>query len=128
LCGGEALNDAHGFSASWAAPGRRPSAFAAWKGYIIENSGRTEFGERQVLRSYQWPGNVRELENVIQRAIILARGNTFAWKTFLRISAKRRPSSEDCLPGSSFEQQLRDYKVRLAANAIRESNGNKTLA
>ena len=27
----------------------------------------------QVLRSYPWPGNVRELENVIERAVILAR-------------------------------------------------------
>lgn len=29
---------------------------------------------RQCLRSYRWPGNVRELENVIQRALILAKG------------------------------------------------------
>jgi len=26
------------------------------------------------LREYQWPGNVRELENIIERAMILARG------------------------------------------------------
>ena len=29
----------------------------------------------QTLQSYHWPGNVRELENVIERGIILARGN-----------------------------------------------------
>jgi two-component system, NtrC family, response regulator AtoC len=28
------------------------------------------------LQSYPWPGNVRELENVIERALILARGST----------------------------------------------------
>jgi PAS domain S-box-containing protein len=28
----------------------------------------------QLLRTYDWPGNVRELQNVIERAIILARG------------------------------------------------------
>jgi DNA-binding NtrC family response regulator len=27
-----------------------------------------------VLKSYEWPGNVRELENVIERAVMLARG------------------------------------------------------
>ncbi len=27
------------------------------------------------LREYNWPGNVRELENIIERAMILARGN-----------------------------------------------------
>jgi Nif-specific regulatory protein len=28
----------------------------------------------QALRAYEWPGNVRELENVIQRGLILSRG------------------------------------------------------
>ena len=27
------------------------------------------------LREYRWPGNVRELKNVIERAVVLARGN-----------------------------------------------------
>jgi formate hydrogenlyase transcriptional activator len=27
------------------------------------------------LTEYRWPGNVRELENVVERAVILARGN-----------------------------------------------------
>jgi DNA-binding NtrC family response regulator len=27
-----------------------------------------------VLRSYDWPGNVRELENVLERAVVLSRG------------------------------------------------------
>ena len=35
---------------------------------------------------------------------------------------------DECAPGGSFERQLRDYKIRLAANAVRENNGNKTLA
>jgi DNA-binding NtrC family response regulator len=29
----------------------------------------------QLLVEYQWPGNVRELENVMERSVILARGN-----------------------------------------------------
>ncbi len=29
----------------------------------------------RILQSYSWPGNVRELENVIERAVILSRGN-----------------------------------------------------
>jgi DNA-binding NtrC family response regulator len=34
----------------------------------------------------------------------------------------------DYNPASSFERQLRDYKVKLAVNAVRDNNGNKTLA
>ena len=29
----------------------------------------------QMLQAYSWPGNVRELENVIERAVIVSRGN-----------------------------------------------------
>ena len=83
-----------------------------------------------MLENYHWPGNVRELENVIQRAIILARGNTLRVENLppnLREEV-RASGVEECAPGGSFERQLRDYKVRLAANAVRENNGNKTMA
>jgi formate hydrogenlyase transcriptional activator len=32
----------------------------------------------QLLRAYDWPGNVRELQNVIERAVVLVEGDTFA--------------------------------------------------
>jgi len=83
-----------------------------------------------ILQNYQWPGNVRELENVIQRGIILSRGNLLRAENLppnLREEA-RTNNVEDSTPGGSFERQLRDYKVRLAANAVRENHGNKTLA
>ena len=33
----------------------------------------------ETLQSYDWPGNIRELRNVIERAVILARGGTLAF-------------------------------------------------
>ncbi len=32
----------------------------------------------ELLQAYDWPGNVRELQNVIERAVILCEGGTFA--------------------------------------------------
>jgi DNA-binding NtrC family response regulator len=32
----------------------------------------------QLLESYTWPGNVRELENLIERALIVSRGETLS--------------------------------------------------
>jgi DNA-binding NtrC family response regulator len=93
-----------------------------------------------LLQSYQWPGNVRELENVMQRAIILAPGNTVrAEDLSLNTEEADVDSGEngdisdivdigDYHPAGSFERQLRDYKVKLAEAAVRENNGNKTLA
>jgi DNA-binding NtrC family response regulator len=34
----------------------------------------------------------------------------------------------DYHPAGSFERQLRDYKIKLAVAAVRENNGNKTMA
>jgi DNA-binding NtrC family response regulator len=82
-----------------------------------------------VLEGYPWPGNVRELENIIQRSIILARSRTLRLENLpATLREKARTNVEDAVPGGTFERQLRDYKVRLAATAVRENNGNKTLA
>ena len=82
-----------------------------------------------LLRSYSWPGNVRELENVIQRAIIVAKGENICPADLPDdIQDSNIVSIDEYQPSGSFERQLRDYKVKLAENAVRENNGNKTLA
>ena len=90
----------------------------------------------ELLQNNSWPGNVRELENVMQRAIILAPGNTVrADDLSFNIQEEDGAYGDsdvidigDFQPLGSFERQLRDYKIKLAVNAVREHNGNKTLA
>jgi DNA-binding NtrC family response regulator len=89
----------------------------------------------QMLQNYPWPGNVRELENVMQRAIILSPGMTLrAEDLTLSLPEEDVDEGEDVVnigdyhPAGSFERQLRDYKIKLAVTAVRENNGNKTLA
>ena len=91
----------------------------------------------EMLQTYAWPGNVRELENVMQRAIILAPGRAVRAED---LNLKAPEPQEDAAafdevvdiadyqPAGSFERQLRDYKIRLAVTAVRENNGNKTMA
>jgi DNA-binding NtrC family response regulator len=82
-----------------------------------------------ILQSYSWPGNVRELENVIQRAIIVAPGKVIRVEDLpLNLRVEATNTAVDFAPGGSFERQLRDYKIKLAEAAVRENNGNKTLA
>ncbi len=81
------------------------------------------------LEGYSWPGNVRELENVIQRAIIVAHGpNIMVEDLPQHIQDECVINIDDFQSAGSFERQLRDYKIKLAVNAVREHNGNKTLA
>ena len=82
-----------------------------------------------LLLEYAWPGNVRELENVIQSAIILSDDDTIQPKDLP--TAMQHPDLlglGDSLPGASFDDQMQDYKIKLAHRAIQECNGNKTLA
>lgn len=51
-------------------------------------------GAKQALKAYAWPGNVRELENVVQRALILQRGD------FIEIADLQLKHHAN-LPGSS---------------------------
>ena len=82
-----------------------------------------------MLVNYPWPGNVRELENTIQRAIILAPGMTIRPEDLpLNMHADKIIDISEYNPEGSFERQLRDYKVKLAMDAVRDNNGNKTLA
>ena len=82
-----------------------------------------------ILQSYSWPGNVRELENIVQRAIILARGQSICAEDLpLNLREENVVDIADFHPAGSFERQLRDYKIRLAETAVRENHGNKTLA
>ena len=82
-----------------------------------------------MLQSYSWPGNVRELENVIQRAIILAPEQMIRPEELpLNMHGDKIIDISEYNPEGSFERQLRDYKVKLATDAVRDCNGNKTLA
>jgi len=54
----------------------------------------------QALLQYDWPGNVRELENVMERAVILARGGMIT-TALLPLDARR-----DTLPSSTGKAPL----------------------
>jgi len=80
---------------------------------------------RQVLAAYDWPGNVRELENVIERGVVLARGETL---TLDLLPGKLRPAEPasvgDLLPSFS----LRDAEVLQVRRALDETGWNKSRA
>lgn len=83
------------------------------------------------LMDYDWPGNIRELENAIARAVIVAEGDCILPQDLPdTLQSEQDVICIDNLAAgtNSFEEQLREYKVKLANRAILECNGNKTLA
>ncbi len=82
-----------------------------------------------MLLEYDWPGNVRELENVIQSAVILSDDGAIQPENLPRaVLGASLAEAGDTPPGTSFEEQMQDYKIKLARRAIHECQGNKTLA
>ena len=83
-----------------------------------------------MLQSYSWPGNVRELENIIQGALIMAEGYSIEAQDLPETFHNFDPQdiNEEPLSGGTFERLLREYKVKLAVEAIQQCGGNKTLA
>ncbi len=72
-------------------------------------------GTLNALLSYDWPGNVRELGNVIERAVVLARGNELTSDDLPPTMRGPRPGvrpSESLIPGASLYDIEREAILR----------------
>jgi two-component system response regulator AtoC len=77
----------------------------------------------EVLKRYHWPGNVRELENVIERAVSLARGPLLLPGDLPEcVRETSAPADEDGL--MTLEEMEKRYLVKV----LRETAGNKVRA
>ncbi len=80
----------------------------------------------KVLQEYTWPGNIRELRNVIERAVILARGKTLDVAQLppdLR-GGGAAPSRDSLSPGMRVDEAER----RLIELTLEHTGNNKTRA
>jgi DNA-binding NtrC family response regulator len=97
---------------------RRLAGLAAKYGRRIEAFDDSAL---QVLRGYSWPGNVRELGNVIERAVLMARGTTItATDLRLDMQVSAAPSIE--------AMSLEDAERLLIRSALRRAEGNVNAA
>jgi Nif-specific regulatory protein len=77
--------------------------------------------------AYQWPGNVRELENCIERAVLLANGDTlevFHLPPSLQMKTNDGEKKEQGKLRNVVESQERS----LIINALKETRGNQSKA
>ena len=62
-------------------------------------------GVLKALQSYRWPGNVRELENIIERAVVITRGNRLELGDWL----VKEQSVSDTLKVATLEENERRH-------------------
>ncbi|MCC7376707.1 MAG: sigma 54-interacting transcriptional regulator [Verrucomicrobiales bacterium] len=83
-----------------------------------------------LLEGHDWPGNVRELQNLVERAVILARDGTLNFQDLLPVRTPRRgaPASETNLPtggpvNAKALEALRTEERRLLVEAVEACQG-----
>ena len=73
----------------------------------------------QLLQNYDWPGNVRELQNVIERAVVLVEGETFAIEDSWLTNKRSKSSNGNARPITT----LANGEKELIEAALAESEG-----
>jgi DNA-binding NtrC family response regulator len=83
----------------------------------------------QALCRYAWPGNVRELENVIERAVIVAKGDTIAdVDRFLSGEGEARSRVDLGLPFREAKARVVEDFERAYIAGVLEAEGGKLTA
>ena len=92
----------------------------------------------EIMNSYDWPGNIRELENVIERAVIMAKGNIidvsllpdsinpaknrdegFNIKAYIKTEMRKKAD------GSIYKEVIGDLEKWLIEELLVETGNNK---
>jgi two-component system response regulator AtoC len=85
-----------------------------------------------MLQTHSYPGNVRELENMVERAVLMARGRVIMPSHFpQRSAAGALPGSngfEASLLALPFHKAVGELEKKLIETAILRASGNKTEA
>lgn len=94
------------------------------------NDVSPEVGE--IFLDHDWPGNVRELENVIERGINFARGETIEKQDlphYLRYNVRPSRDRKIYPAGSQLLRPSReDHEKELVLDALKQANGNRAQA
>ena len=77
----------------------------------------------QLFEAYRWPGNIRQLRNVLERAVVLARGREITERELPIEFSAQCPTTTSSL---ASVRPLKEAEANLVRDALERCNGNKS--
>ncbi|HEY4760874.1 MAG TPA: sigma-54 dependent transcriptional regulator [Thermoguttaceae bacterium] len=98
---------------------------------ICEDSGKKVHGftdeAMQALQRYRWPGNARELQNIIERAVLLGKGNIIGAEDLPSNVTAGGGVSVEPLGNRSLKQALEAPERQIILDVLQSNNWNRQL-
>lgn len=84
----------------------------------------------KAFMAYQWPGNVRQLRNVIESAVVLAKGGIISLSDLPEEFHLNIKAAEEVQPETVLKERitLKDIELHAIREAMQKCNGNKSKA
>jgi len=101
--------------------------------YRSESQGKLKYvplKTMDLLMRYNWPGNVRELENVIERAVVMGKGNAILAQDLPLEIQKTSDLSRLTIPSDRFslKERVGELEKELITGALKETGQVQTRA
>ena len=83
----------------------------------------------EMLLNHRWPGNVRELRAAIESAVVMCRGERISARDLPRaVRSEAGPSGDPVRVLAKADLTVKEAEKQLIIRALKETNGNRTLA
>lgn len=96
---------------------------------VCEETGKQVAGFTEdalaVLQSYRWPGNVRELQNVVERAVLLGKGERIGVEDLPASLRSSRPPAIEPLGNRTLKQALESPERQIILEMLELHNWNR---
>ena len=82
-----------------------------------------------ILQGYSWPGNIRELQNIIERAIITAKGGRLNFESWLATRKSKKKDATEALPFIfNFDEAKEEFEKKYISELLKSTKGNVSEA
>ncbi|MBS1127421.1 MAG: sigma-54-dependent transcriptional response regulator, partial [Nitrospirae bacterium] len=81
----------------------------------------------EALKEYHWPGNVRQLKNIIERAVVLTKGDSLALHD---LPEEFYPTGKipEMMKTVTARKTLKEIELHAIKEALQKCDGNKSKA